>query len=365
VIRGVFAAIGFDNDSRETLRRLIEAEYSCRDLVLLDSGTTALTLAMRGASLLSDSDVVAIPNFCCFDIATALVGADCRAALYDIRPDSLGPDFESLREALEAGARTVVVAHLFGLPIDLDKTRELCSQFEALLIEDAAQAVGGKWDGRVLGSLGSLGILSFGRGKGRTGGGGGALLANDRMGEAALTLVRDSSVAGGRGLGTMVRLLGQFLFGRPPQFALAARVPQLNLGETVYKDPWPARGIDRAAAAALVSNWAESSRAARLRATRAFGHTRRIGKDESLLIPRAPAKGVAGYLRYPVVLRGSAEHPLEMEPGVSPSYPTEIRRLPAMQDRIVYATEGDGARLLAQRLRTVPTHKWARKGGSI
>jgi hypothetical protein len=356
--------LGFDSDSLRTLRRLIEAEYRCRDIMLVDSGTTALTLAMRGASLLSDSDVVAVPNFCCFDVATAVTGAECRAALYDIRPDSLGPDFESLREALEAGARTVVVAHLFGLPIDLDKTRELCRQFDALLIEDAAQAVGGEWCGRALGSLGSLGILSFGRGKGRTGGSGGALLANDRRGSAALTLVRDIPVAGGRGLGTMVRLLGQFMFGRPPQFALAARVPRLNLGQTVYKDPWPARGIDRAAAAALVSNWAESSRAARLWATRALDHAQRFREDESLLIPRAPAKGSAGYLRYPVVLRGTAEHPLEMEPGVSPSYPTEICRLPAMQDRIVYARKGDGARLLAQRLRTVPTHKWAGKGDS-
>ena len=84
--------------------------------------------------------------------------------LYDICPENLGPDFDSLRRAVEAGARTVVVAHLFGIPVDLDRSRALCAEFGATLIEDAAQGAAGQWRGRPLGTYGSLGVLSFGRG---------------------------------------------------------------------------------------------------------------------------------------------------------------------------------------------------------
>ena len=106
---GLVGAIGY-GDPLERLQDLLLSEYgSCR-LLLADSGTSALRLAISGALADTGSDIVALPAYCCFDVATAAVGADAKVALYDVRPDTLGPDFDSLREALDAGAQAIVVA---------------------------------------------------------------------------------------------------------------------------------------------------------------------------------------------------------------------------------------------------------------
>ena len=254
---GLLGAFGF-GDPQSGVRRLIAEEYDPRAVVLTDSGTTALALAMRGAMRLSGSGCVAIPNYGCFDIGTAAKASNCEVALYDIQPETLGPHFASLKAALESGARTVVVAHLFGIPVDLDRCRALCSEYDAVLVEDAAQGVGGEWNHRPLGSIGDLGVLSFGRGKGRTGGSGGALLANDSTGTAALELIQDVPADGGRGLVGLIKLAGQLILGRPPLFRLAAAIPLLKLGETIYREPWIPRGMASGSAAALEANWAIS-----------------------------------------------------------------------------------------------------------
>ncbi len=108
---------------------------------------------------------MALPAFTCYDIASAAVGAGVRVALYDVDPDTLGPDPASLERVLAAGAGAVVAGPLYGVPLEWDALRALADRHGALLIEDAAQGHGASWRGRPLGSLGDLSVLSFGRGK--------------------------------------------------------------------------------------------------------------------------------------------------------------------------------------------------------
>ncbi len=244
----------------QQLRELLVREYGCDALLLLDSGTSALRLAIEGALAETGSDIVALPAYCCFDVATAAVGADAKVALYDVRPETLGPDFESLRAALDAGARAVVVAHLYGIPVDLDRSRDLATEYDAILIEDAAQGAGGSWRDRPLGSWGDVGILSFGRGKGRTGGGGGALLANNEAGASIVEGLRDRPGPGGGGIGSILKLAAQWALGRPALYGIPASLPFLGLGETIYKEPWEPRGMATGPAAALLANWEASKR---------------------------------------------------------------------------------------------------------
>src|SRR5690606_9592300 len=93
---------------------------------------------------------------------------------------SLTPDGPSLRAALARRPAAVVAGSLYGFPLDWDGLRDACDDADALLIEDSAQGLGSGWKGRPGGSLGDLTVLSFGRGKGWSAGGGGALLARGR-----------------------------------------------------------------------------------------------------------------------------------------------------------------------------------------
>lgn len=363
ILSGFAGALGYGSPLQR-LQTLILQEYGCLDLLLLDSGTTALALAIRGALVHTGSSTVAIPNYSCFDVATAAISADAQIVLYDICPDTLGPDFESLEAALETGCGTVVAVHLYGVPVDLDRCRGLCEKYGGILIEDAAQGVGGSWRGEPLGSIGDLGILSFGRGKGRTGGGGGALLANSAPGHAALEVVRHMPRAGAAGIRSLVLLAAQFVFGRPGLYRFPAAIPSLNLGKTIYKEPWEPSGMARGSAAALLENWGPAIREALDRRERASSLFAGLCHSQSVTLPRFEPAGSPGYLRFPVVVQSEAAHDIDAIPGVGPPYPAEIGSLPAVQGRIRSIAGGSGARVLTERLRTLPTHRWAIRGTS-
>src|SRR5439155_883687 len=128
-----------------------------------------LTLALRAAAATlggGEPPVVALPAYACYDVATAAVAVNARIALYDVHPATLAPDLASLTATLAEGARIVVVAPLYGMPVDWDAIEQCVAAFGALAIEDAAQGHGASWRGRPLGSLGRLSVLSFSRGKG-------------------------------------------------------------------------------------------------------------------------------------------------------------------------------------------------------
>ena len=357
LLAGASGALGLGRP-RERLRARLSDHYGGPEVVLTDSGTTALRLAIRGALDAGESDAVALPAYCCYDVVTAAIGAGARVRLYDIDPATLGPDWASLQETLDTGVAAVVAVHLYGIPVDMGRVAELTAAGGALVIDDAAQGFGGSIGGRPLGALGSLGVLSFGRGKGITGGGGGALLANDDAGRRVMASVRDLPARGRRGWGELARLAAQWLLGRPSVYGLPAALPWLGLGETRYSEPWPPRGIARSAAAALLSNWQASLEEAEVRRRNAEALSEALA--DRFELPSSPvAPSTAGALRQPILAHpGSAilpPRPKGRAAGIERGYPY-LPALPALDtclpDGCIYAH----AARLAAYLRTVPTH---------
>ena len=356
---------GGSGDPLPRLRDLLAREYGTSDLLLLDSGTSALRLAIEGSLAETSSDIVALPAYCCFDVATAAVGANARVALYDVTPETLGPDFDSLRRALESGARTVVVAHLYGIPVDLDASRELADGYGAVLIEDAAQGAGGSWHGRQLGSWGDLGILSFGRGKGRTGGGGGALLANTTRGASILAGLREVP-SGGGGWSRIAKLTAQWAFGRPSLYGIPASLPFLGLGETTYKEPWEPTGMSAGPAAALLVNWEPSKREEEGRRQYASDSSvRNSGEDATGSSPGRPPTLAAvesgGFLRLPRLTEAAVARSERRDDGIMRGYPNVLVELAPVRERLLTEEPLPGADTLVRRLQTGPSHRWERQ----
>lgn len=358
---GLLGAFGLGNP-RKSLRVRLEQEFGTRHVLLTDSGTTALRLAIRGALEVRDSDIVALPAFCCYDVATAALGAGGRVRLYDVDPLTLGPDWESLTAVLRAGVGVAVVAHLYGLPVDMARAATLTEAHSVLLIEDAAQGYGGSLDGRPLGAFGSLAVLSFGRGKGITGGGGGALLANDEAGRGVLRAARRSLDRGRGGWTEWLALSMQWLFGRPSWYGLPASLPWLGLGETRYHEPWPPRFIARSAAAAVLANWQASLVEARRRAENA-SFLAEVAPRSPIL--RAPIAAEPAPLRLPILVdenlgtgreRTSFLTASRTSLGFASGYPKSLDAIPALQPALVSGPACPGAHRLSRRLITAPIH---------
>jgi dTDP-4-amino-4,6-dideoxygalactose transaminase len=335
----------------------LRERWAGADVLRTASGTGALTLAL-GAAARRAPGPVALPAYACYDLATAADGARASVLLYDVDPGTLGPDFPSLERALAAGARTVVAVHLYGVPVDLAHVTELARRYGAIVIEDAAQAAGTTIGGRPAGTIGPLGILSFGRGKGITGGSGGALLGNDELGRAIVREVAGALGPGRTSAREVVATAAQWLLGRPMLYALPASLPFLGLGETRYRAAEPVRGPSRFSAGVLRRTLELADEEAAVRRTSAERIMRILPRG--LHVPGSPV-GRAGYLRLPIVaddvwtrrLGGSQARRL----GILAGYPAALADLAGFGPRAGNAGDGfEGARRLALHLFTAPTH---------
>lgn len=349
--------------ARQALDAALREIYAPAELLLTDSGTSALNLALQVAHRTTGAPV-ALPAYCCFDVATAADGAGVPFLLYDIDPGTLSPELGSLRRAFEAGARSVVVAHLYGVPVDLARVQALAGEFGALIIEDAAQGSGCEWRGKPAGAHGALGVLSFGRGKGVTGGKGGALLVNDGGLRAAAVAVWESSTGPKEPRGSFRDLLllkAQWLFGRPSLYWIPASLPFLGLGETTYHAAHPVSGISTLTAGVLIRTMQLVPAEVLRRRSTASDLT---GSSSGPGHVDPPPEWKAGWLRYPLVLQrtaGSVITNYHVAFGVMRGYPKSLADLEGFGiRRLNPGDEFPGARMLAERLVTLPTHRFVR-----
>ncbi len=378
--RGSVSVVPFGPDPRRRLARQLEAAYEAEAVALLGSGTQALTLALElGRRLVEDPRAaVALPAYSCFDLATAAVAAGTPVRFYDLDPATLGPEPTSLARAMEDGARVVVIAPLFGIPVDWDRIDPVLSRWRPVVVEDAAQGHGARWNGAPLGSRGEFSVLSFGRGKGWTGGSGGALLARgERAGGGLLDLLEDGNALPSAGVGGSVRTWAGagalWAVARPDLYRIPRAVPGLGLGETRYREPGPMRTMAAAAAGIVLATGgrAEDEAEARRRNARELQeHLARRGVAAGVTPPEG---GTAGYLRFPVRVPGAVEGMTEPRRarflGAEGGYPRILPTLDALRSLAPVGEEDGtgngprrwpGAEALVRELVTLPTHSRTR-----
>ncbi len=346
--------------ARADLEAVLGADLGTGDVLLTDSGTSALALALRAAAPGRPSRV-ALPGYGCFDLATAALGAGAEVLLYDIDPRTLGPEAASLDRVIAQGVDAIVVVHLYGVPVSVRWVRDrfAAAGSTALVIEDAAQGIGTIVDGGPAGTAGDLSVLSFGRGKGWIGGRGGALLAPTPRGRDAMAPLK--APGGGAGGGVWPRLVAQWMFGRPSLYGIPASLPALGLGETPFHPPHDPAGISGVAAAV--------ARATRAASVREAAHRRVMGAAWLTHLAEVPEVGTpgatlsegcaAGWLRFPVLvperLARRLRSPAARRLGVMPGYPATLQDLEGF--RVVAPLPADAAaRDLPARLFTLPTH---------
>ncbi len=147
------------------------------DAVLLSSGTTALTLAIRALAI-GPRDQVAVPSYVCAAVVHAIRAAGARPLVCDIDPSTLVLDPEDVARRATADLRAVIVVHPFGSPVRLEPLRAR----GLLVIEDCAQALGARERGEPVGSRGDAAVFSFAPTKLVTCGGPGGGLTSPRAG---------------------------------------------------------------------------------------------------------------------------------------------------------------------------------------
>ncbi len=338
-------------DRSEQVRGALATEFSAREVVLTDSGTSALVLALR--ALVKPGAVVAMPAYACVDLISAARRANVRVRLFDLDPLTLSPDMDSLQRVLAEGVSALLVAHLYGFPADMTAVMGAAREAGVPVIEDAAQHACATIGGKSAGSFGDLTVLSFGRGKGTTSGRGGALLARSPSIGSISMLTRNSTSASSAK--DLAIAKASWMLGRPSIYGLPASIPALHLGETVYHEAGEPQRMSPGATALLHRTLPGMHAAAAAR--RANAVVLRDASDQSrhLSEVREVEGAESGYLRFPVLLRGDIHDAPTL--GIARGYPRPLSAEPEMQQCLVASDEPlHGALKLANRLVTLPTH---------
>ncbi len=156
------------------------AEYcGLRHCVALNSGTSALHLALRCLDIGPGDEVITVPmTFVATAWAISYVGA--RPVFVDIDPATRTMNPAELEAAITERTRAILPVHLYGQPADMDRILRIAAKHRLPVIEDAAQAHGARYRGRRVGGLGRIGCFSFYPGKNLGAyGEGGALVTDD------------------------------------------------------------------------------------------------------------------------------------------------------------------------------------------
>ncbi len=177
----------------ETFERAFAAELGAPQCVAVSSGTAALHLSLIAAGI-GPGDEVIVPAFTFPGAALPVLHCGARPVFADVNPGDGCLDPAAVARVTTKNTRAILVTHLFGHPADLDALRTLAreSRGRITLIEDAAQAHGGSWRGRALGTFGAFGCFSFYPTKNLGGmGDAGAILVKTRAHAERLRRLRD------------------------------------------------------------------------------------------------------------------------------------------------------------------------------
>jgi len=143
--------------------------------VAVTSGSVALELALE--SIFNEGDRVALSPYNCGSMLYSVLRANLRPVFVDADSKTAGLDPDALAEA--APLDGAVSAHLFGHPAHISDIKEACERLGATLVDDFAQAPGATAHGEPVGSVGSVGVCSFGATKNLTTAEGGIVVTDD------------------------------------------------------------------------------------------------------------------------------------------------------------------------------------------
>jgi len=340
-----------------TIERELKEYFGVKDVFLVSSGKAALFLILSGLKRLTKKRKVILPAYTCFSVPSAIRMAGLEIVLCDIRPDTLDYDFSELKSLVDDDTLCIIPTHLFGIPSDIGKIRDLCGRREVFIVEDAAQAMGVVHEDKKLGTMGDVAFFSLGRGKNITCGSGGIILtsAEDISDSIRECYSEMNRVPIAEYMKDIVEIIFLMVFLHPSLYWFPKSLPFLKIGETRFYRTFPVHKLTGFKAGLLVDWRKKLETFNENRSVVAGYYIRSLGLKDRMPI----YADQYAYLRFPAYLNGKESKDKLCESGdflgISPMYPSPVNKIQELEEyfgnsRYVHAER------IADTLIALPTH---------
>lgn len=166
-----------DNKYTKLVDQMFQDKFKLRGLL-----TTSCSHSLDMTAILcnlKEGDEVICPSYTFVSTINCFVLRGAKPVFVDIDPDTLNIDASKIEEKITKNTKAIYPVHYAGVACDMDKIMDIAKKYNLYVIEDAAQAIGSYYKGKLLGTIGDFGCYSFHETK------------NIVMGEGGLLIVKD------------------------------------------------------------------------------------------------------------------------------------------------------------------------------
>ena len=165
----------------------------CSYCVAVNSGTSALDIAVQSLELPEGSEVITTP-FTFVATSNAIIYNGLKPVFADICSDTFNVNPEDIKRKITKDTKAIIYVDYAGQPCDIKAIREIADEFNLYLIEDACHAIGSEYEGKKVGNFADLTIFSFHPVKHITTGEGGVVVTDDEALYERLSLLRSHGI---------------------------------------------------------------------------------------------------------------------------------------------------------------------------
>lgn len=176
--RRIFRFLDHEHSQCTRLEKLFTEFTGCHHALAVGGGTCALISALVGIGV-GDGDEVILPGYTYIASPSSVLICGAVPVIAEVDA-SLTIDPADVEAKITSRTRAIMPVHMRGLPCDMDRIMDIARRHHLLVIEDCAQACGGIYKGRPLGSFGDVGCFSLQQYKVITAGEGGMVVTNRR-----------------------------------------------------------------------------------------------------------------------------------------------------------------------------------------
>jgi dTDP-4-amino-4,6-dideoxygalactose transaminase len=184
-------AILIGETQKRELSDLSQHMFGAKYVIATGRASSALMLGLKALGY-GQGDEVIIQSMICRSVVQGIVNAGCTPVLADVG-DDYNLDPAKIEECISPSTKAIVIANMFGKLADIDAIQAVARRHNVFLIDDAAVSGGASSNGKMSGTFGNFGIISFNFGKNMIAGGGGLLLTDsEEMYEKAKSISLNS-----------------------------------------------------------------------------------------------------------------------------------------------------------------------------